>query len=425
MSAKTWHILLLGLLLFTRPVLAAEPPKSGELLTTVERRAFDYFWREADPATGLTKDRAPNREGADGAEPKGPAVASIAATGYMLAAMPIGVEHHWITSKEGYDRCLLTLRFVDARLACVHGFYYHFLDASTGARVWSSELSSIDSALLALGGLTAGEYWPRTEVERLAGEIAGRMDWRWMRTNGGALPDESAPAMGWNPERGFLEARWRGYSEACFLYLLALGTPEPNGLPASSWDSWTFPTRRVEDFAVFGGPSPIFMAQMTPGYFDLRGLRDRQGRDWWTAWRSAHRADQAYCARATQSKTYAAGFWAINAFDRPDGYGADRPVDGANGGTVSPSGMIAGILFTPKRSEQALADMWALRDIIWGRYGFCDAFNLDRDWYDPDVIGIDLGMLLLNVENSRTGLVWRLVRRSPIARRGIAAAGFH
>jgi len=41
------------------------------------------------------------------------------------------------------------------------------------------------------------------------------------------------------------------------------------------------------------------------------------------------------------------------------------------------------------------------------------------------VIGIDLGMLLLNVENSRTGLVWRLVRRSPIARRGIAAAGFH
>ena len=39
------------------------------------------------------------------------------------------------------------------------GFYYHFLDMVSGKRVWTCELSTIDSALLLAGMLTAAEYF--------------------------------------------------------------------------------------------------------------------------------------------------------------------------------------------------------------------------------------------------------------------------
>ena len=390
--------------------LAGAAPDTPPSLDTVQRRAFDFFWNETDPATGLTKDREINSPA-----PRKYRVASIAATGYMLAALPIAVERHWISKAAAYKRCVTSLRFIHDRMPNVHGFYYHFVDWKTGARVWNCEISSIDTALLAMGALTAGEYWPHTKAHRLAACLAAYMDWNWLRTNGNTIPSEPAPSMGWDPKKGFIAARWKGYSEAAYLYLLALGTTPPYGLPRSSWNRWAFPTVVQEGFPVFGGPSPLFMAQMTPCYYDLRGLRDRQGRDWWTAWKNAHLADQAYCARSIGNRTYGAGFWGINASDQPGGYGADSPADDHNTGTVSPTAMLAAMVFTPESSAKALTALGTFRAKIWGRYGFSNAFNIDRDWYGPDVIGIDLGMMLLMTENARSGLIWRLIQHSAIA----------
>jgi len=36
-------------------------------------------------------------------------------------------------------------------------------------------------------------------------------------------------------------------------------------------------------------------------------------------------------------------------------------------------------------------------------------FNPLKNWYNPDVIGIDLGITLLMAENARTGFVWEAV----------------
>ena len=391
-------------------------------LENVQRRAFDFFWRETNPTTGLTKDRAKNTAGLD-ADKMG--VASISSTGYMLAALPIGVEHGWISRQNAYARALTSLRFVRDKLPQVHGFYFHFVNWQSGERVWNCELSSIDTTLLVLGGLSAGEYWRGTPVQSLAEEIARRVEWRWMQTDGASWPAELAPSMGWSPDKGFLPARWNGYNESALLYFLGLGTPGQNGLKAAAWDAWSFPTVWQEGYAVFAGPAPIFFAQMAPGYFDLRGLRDRQGRNWWGMWRNAHLADQKYCARHPENKTYAAGFWGINASDQPDGYGVQQPQDGRNTGTVSPTAMLAAVAFTPIQSQKALADLWTLRDKVWGRYGFCNAFNLEKGWFDTDVIGIDLGMMLLLSDNARSGLTWRLMQHNSLAQRGIEAAGFH
>ena len=392
-------------------------------MDTVQQRAFAFFWNESDPKTGLTKDRARNLPG----KPDTYTVASIAATGYALAALPVGVSHGWVSRKAAYTRALTTLRFVQDEMGNTHGFYFHFVDRATGARVWKSEASSVDTALLLLGARVAGDFWPGTEVQRRAEALTDRADWPWMRDGGEARTGPVSLSMGWKPEDGWIKSRWQGYSEASFLYWLALGS-RTHPLSRLSWDQWDVRPANLEGYAVFGGAEPLFMAQMAPGFYDVRGLRDRQGRDWWGAWRNAHRADLAYCARNPDGrKTYAEGFWGISANDQPPpvGYGAGAPVSGRNDGTVSPTAMLSGLFFTPAQSQAALGSLWWKHGTqLWGRYGFSNAFNVDKGWYDTDVIGIDLGMMLLATENARTGLVWRLLRSDPVLKRGSTAAGF-
>jgi hypothetical protein len=254
------------------------------------------------------------------------------------------------------------------------------------------------------------------------------MDWRWMQKGGtGLFTSEKTLSMGWKPETGWLKSRWQGYSEASFLYLLALGAPRFD-LPADVWKNWGVRPATLEGLPVLGGANPLFMAQMTPGYFDLRGLKDSEGYDWWRSFENAHRADILFCRRnPDRFRTFAAGLWGISASDQPDGYAAMAPAAGHNNGTVVPAAFLGGGLFAPEAARRALRNLWDLpqRSLFWGRYGFSDALNLDKGWFDSDVVGIDLGMMLLAMENERSGLLWRLMRDLPMTRKALQKAGMH
>jgi hypothetical protein len=60
----------------------------------------------------------------------------------------------------------------------------------------------------------------------------------------------------------------------------------------------------------------------------------------------------------------------------------------------------------------------------WGRYGFCDAFHPSANWYDPNCLGIDLGISVLMAENLRTGLVWQIFMSNPECVTAMQLAGF-
>ena len=60
----------------------------------------------------------------------------------------------------------------------------------------------------------------------------------------------------------------------------------------------------------------------------------------------------------------------------------------------------------------------------WSRYGFVNAFNPLKNWYDGDVVGIDTGITMLMAENLRTGFVWDTFMKSREAQRGLERAGF-
>ena len=93
-------------------------------------------------------------------------------------------------------------------------------------------------------------------------------------------------------------------------------------------------------------------------------------------------------------------------------------------GTVVPCASGGSIVFLPEacsRVQESMLDRYGNR--VWTRYGFVDAFHPQAGWYGPDVLGIDLGITLLMIENFRTGSVWNTVMASPEAQNGFAAAG--
>ncbi len=409
-------LLSLFMLFFAVPSQAQLPNYTrDQLMLEVQKRAVRFFYEQADPKTGLVNDRARN----DGKERN--KIASIASTGYALAALPIAAEHKWIAKKDAAKRAKLTLTYLLTKFPHKNGWFYHFVNAKTGAREWKSELSSIDTVLLILGALTSGQYF-KGDVQTLANKLYDRIDWQWMRINGGAMPNKQVVSMGWKPESGFLNSNWGDYCELMQLYLLGMGAKNRPLAPAT-WDAW-----KRGNFS-FGGTEtltggPIFMHQMAHLYYDFRDTRDRQGYDYWVSSVNATRIHQQYAFMKYSSKPgYTGEMFGLNASDGPDGYqayGVPQPDDG----TLSPTGAIAAIIFDEGAATSAAMRIYQLHGAkIWGKYGFANAFNPSRSWHDSDVIGIDLGMALLAIENHKTRLIWNLLASHPSTDRARKAAG--
>jgi hypothetical protein len=273
-----------------------------------------------------------------------------------------------------------------------------------------------------MGALTAGEYWKGTEVQRLAQAIYDRVDWTWMRTNGGTQPKKLTFSMGWKPDIGFINSNWDRYCELMFIYLLALGS-RTNPQPAECWRAWQRNTYTYKKQTTLAG-GPIFMHQMAHAFYNFKGLRDKDGWDYEVSSRLATEMNRAFTIDLNR-REYGPNIWGLNACDGPDGYNA-YGVPGPEDGTVSTTGAIASIIFTPQLSKASADETYMRFGMnIWGRYGFSDSFNPLKNWFDKDVIGIDLGMALLAIEDVRTGLPWKLVAANPSTKTAFAKAGFH
>jgi len=300
------------------------------------------------------------------------------------------------------------------------------VDKHTGERVWQSEFSTIDTVLLVAGALSAGQYFGARvpEIAALSDQLYRRLDWWWVLTNDGTQPDKRMVSQGTRLESGFITNNWWDYSEAVMLYLLGLGAPE-KPLPHACWEAFERPLEKYSGFEWLRA-GPIFIHQMPYGYFNLRNQRDRLGFDYWLSSTNAMTINRRFCQyRAKKRKTYAEGFWGLNASDGPDGYKPYGVAGDPEDGTVSPTGAIASVTFTPDLALSVAQTMYEKDGgVLWGKYGFTNAFNVDRNWHSPDVIGIDLGMALLAIENYRSGLIWKLMSGFDGTARALAAAGF-
>jgi hypothetical protein len=388
-------------------------------LDDMQRRACAYFIEQAGTDSGQALDRAAASNDTGQRDPR--RMASIAATGFGLSALCIADKRRYFPHDKILNQVRRTLRFHAETLPHVHGFFYHFNDVDTGVRFGGCELSPIDTALLLCGVLTARAHFQNdAEIVRLATTIYNRVDWPWMLNGGEAF------AMGWSPEKGFQPGRWSHYCELMMIYLLALGSPT-HPVQAATWDAFTRPTITYDGITYISANDPLFVHQYSHAWFDFRYKRDRYA-DYFANSIIATRAHRSFCLSLGQP--YAADYWGISASDSQHGYtawgGPNAKGKGFGGvdGSVVPNATAGSLPFLPAECLRVLQSLKQTYPRCYGRYGFCDALHPAADWYDPDVLGIDLGIGLLMSENLRTGFLWSTFARNSEVGLAMRKAGF-
>src|SRR5947209_6896051 len=428
----------------------------------IERRTFRFFWETVDRKNGLVPDRWPT-----------PSFCSIASVGFALAAYAVGVARGWCSRADARDLTLTTLRFFwnapqgPERTGTTGnaGFFYHFLDMQTGVRFRDVELSTVDTTILFMGVLFAGQYYDRDhaaehETRELSRKLYERADWNFFRSDA-----RKAISMGWHPGEGLIPASWVGFNEGMFVNILALGSPTHPG-PANLWEQWI---SRYPDFWRGEGPTrhigfgPLFGQQYSHIWIDFRGILDAPmraaGFDYFENSRRATYVNWAWCAtNRMQWQGYSNRIWGLTACDGPGdfaltykgetrqffGYAARGPLiepEGRDDGTIAPTAALGSLPFAPELiipTAQALIEQHGAR--IFRQYGFVDSFNpsftyvhaksesgtvdAQHGWVAKDHLAIDQGPILLQAANYRDDFVWRYMRRVPAIRRGLQRAGF-
>jgi hypothetical protein len=384
------------------------------LLEEIENANFRYFWEQANPESGIVRDRC------NAINPDKSDLGSIASTGFGLTALCIGDQRGYVSHADARGRALNTLRFLWKRLPNHRGFFYHWANVNTGERLWDSEVSSVDTAILLCGILSCRQHFQHSEISYLATEIFNRVDWTWLSEDTRILPH------GWTPETGFLQFRWDNYSELMMMYLLGLGS-STHPLPAETWTAWKRVTFEYDGIRYIGSFAPLFVHQYSQAWFDFRNKRD-QYTDYFQNSITATDVHRRFCIDlATQFPNYSDDLWGITASDSPRGYVAwgGPPATGPIDGSVVPCATGGSLPFLPQatmRVLQTIKNRYGQR--AWTRYGFVDAFNPLTNWYDTDVVGIDTGITMVMAENARTGFVWSTFMKNPEAVRGMERAGF-
>jgi len=416
---------------------------SEDALDRIQRAAFLYFVETTNPANGLIADTSRNGS-----------PCSIAVVGFALSVFPVAVERGWIERKDAVERSLALLRFFkdsdqsgapDA--TGYKGFYYHFLSMETGARVWQSELSMVDSALLIAGALTAATYFSRddadeVELREIADALYRRVDWRWAQDERGVI------RQGWKPESGFLHYVWQGYNEAIVLYVLALGSPT-HSLEGDGYEAWTV-TYQWEnlygyDFLYAG---PLFIHQFSHAWLDLRGIRDNFMRekccDYFENSRRAVLIQQEYAQRnPNELAGYDEYCWGLTACDGPAeemsipnggrrhifGYAARGVPYGPDDGTLSGWAPLASLPFAPEIALRTAGCMLQRYPEMF-RERYASSFNPTlvrsdgKAWVSRGHYGLDQGIVVMMIENYRSELIWRLTRSCSYISTGLRRAGF-
>lgn len=443
------------------------------LLDEIQQGCFKFFWSATAPQSLMVVDRTSK------------SIVSVAGVGFQLGAIPIGVERGWVTRAEGEERALQILRALEANPGNRrHGLFFHYLDGDTAGPAqqgYEVVVSTIDSAILFAGMLTAGSYFDG-ETKEVANRLFAAADWAAF------IPPEATVAK--PHERGFISLGWKpddpedpsGPGRLLPYYWIDSGDEQrlvtflavcaPNAQKRVAPQVY-YQMRRAlgqhkgaEPFAWFPWSGALFTnffahcwidwASMGPDTPAAFGVLNRPQIDWWENSRRAvvmHRSKAIENARKFHG--FGAAAWGLTACDAQSGYlvpglfpelvpidgwraefdySTVQPEDNFGDGTIPPYGAGSAIMFAPVEALEALRAYRSLKNkrgelLVWkglgdGEYGFRDSFNLGVDWVAPDYVAIDQGPLILAIENARTGRVWDWFHQHPWMRSGASRLGW-
>lgn len=356
-----------------------------------------------------------------------PNIASIASVGYGLAALGIGVKRKWISYAKAYQRVEETLDTFEKEMEDTNGFYYHFVNMETAKREWNSEVSIIDTAIFICGALFAGEFF-EGKIKEKAENLYKKINWQWY-TN----PETKQFYMGYTPEKGFWGA-WDMYAEQLMLYILGVASPTYS-IDKEMYQKFEKPRAEYKEIKdiIYTYCGTLFTYQFSHAWIDFRNLWDEEGINWFENSKKATLANREFCIeKKNQFKTFGKNSWGLTACVGPKGYSggygaqpARADLEKENDGTISPSGAIGSIVFTPELSMKALENYYNNFPKLWGKYGLKDGYNLEgkKPWYSKECIGIDKGINMMMIENYLSQFIWKNMMKNKYIQKGLKEIG--
>ncbi len=394
-----------------------EPPYSEEDYAAIDKElkgCYEYFksttnYNKDSAGYGLTQDRLTNRT-----------LASIAATGFLLASYPVFVEKGYMSKEEGFnivDKTLDTvIKMQNDTSTSYEGCISHFVNKNTGTRYGTSEISTIDTAILVSGAITASEYFGGTTKEKTI-TIWSNVDYTKFVTKKNSKSYISMGVDDPDPEKQTQLSPWDYYAEQLMIYIIGAGNPNPeHQLTALYYKNFTRAKGAYNGIEhIYSWFGSLFTYQYSQAFFNFKHYNDYKGNNYFDNSVKASQTAYQYCQDKKEGfKSFSENSWGLTACDTPLGYSGElgTPPRGWGGnnaieyqrieGTVAPTAAIGSMPFLPRESINALKYYQSLEKLNDATYGLRDSFNLDfngNEWYDPDIIGIDKGIEVLQMYN--------------------------
>lgn len=371
-----------------------------------------------------------------------PGTATVAATGFALAAWCIGVERGVLERDAVHDRVRATLRTLEHSVPHRNGFLAHFVDAATGERMGRSEYSTIDTALALCGAIVAAAYYAEDAALAAAVDrLLQRIDWNWLTDE---IDGRTVLRMAWVADReddyadgadadGFVSA-WSMTAEQLPMYLLAAGH---DAVPAERalelWRGFDKPVGSYGGHQCIHEPAgTLFTYHFPLAFYPFQRVRDVDGVDWWANAREASLASKAWCAdQAGTWRTFAGGLWGPAAGLGPNGYVVNgaRPaiIEPHADGTVPPVSLFGALPLAPEEVAPALRVLRDEHPGAWNEWGATDGVNLEGEepWYAASRYGLNKGATaILGAAAMGSTLVWDAFSQHPWIARGAGKLGF-
>ncbi|MGC8864423.1 MAG: glucoamylase family protein [Bacteroidales bacterium] len=394
-----------------------------ELMDMVQEATFYYFWDHAHPVSGMARERLGSGE-----------TVTAGGTGFGIMAILVGIHREFITREEGLARIQKICNFLE-NADRFHGAWPHWMNGTTGKVIPFSTYDNggdlVETAFLVQGLLTARAFFdgegPEAQLRSQITALWKSVEWDWYSRGGNVLYWHWSPNYQWQ-----MNMQIRGFNETMIVYLLAIASPT-HSVPASLYHTgWagasyylngkTFYGYKIDVGWDYGGP--LFFTHYSYLGFDPRNKKDKYT-NYFINNRNIALIHHAYCvANPQHHEGYSDECWGLTASDDPDGYAVHEPIASRDNGTISPTAALSSFPYTPEESMKALRYFYRNLPRLWGKYGFYDAFNQERNWWATSYLAIDQGPIVCMIENYRSGLLWEKFMSNPEINPALQAIGF-
>ncbi|MBF4488080.1 glucoamylase family protein [Flavobacterium sp. CSZ] len=412
-----------------------------ELLSTVQKQTFKYFWDYAEPNSGLARERYHP----DGVYPENDAnIVTTGGSGFGLMALVSGMSQGYITKEQGVERLNKIADFL-GKADRFHGAWSHWIDGNTGkVKPFGTKDNGgdlVETSFLVAGMITVREYLKDgSENEKAVAQkydaLWKGVDWQWYTNNKNVLYWHWSPSYAWQ-----MNFPLEGYNECLITYVLAASSPTHSIDAKAYHEGWARSGGIVSSKTKYNIPlvlkhngaeeygGPLFWAHYSYVGLDPNQLTDKYA-NYWDLNVNHTKINYEYCVENPgKVKGYGPDYWGLTAsYSRnPDGsigYNAHFPTNDV--GVISPTAAISSIVYTPKESMALIRNLYDNhREKTWGEAGFYDALSLgNNNWVAKRYLAIDQGPEVVMIENYRTGLLWKLFMNAPEVKQGLVKLGF-